>query len=124
MKEITEKLKINYKQKRGKGIFRLVEFEDHNSHIVYIPSLNLSAYGDTSAEAKKMMGDIVLEDFFETLFSENESTVYDHLKKLGWKKSGIYPKELSHDVHVDKDGILKNFNLPTETKITEKLVEI
>jgi len=124
VKEITEKLKISYKQKRGTGIFRIVEFEDHGSHIIFIPSLNLSSYGDTPEEAMKMMGDVVLEDFFETLFSQNESSVYEHLKNLGWKKSGIYPKELSHDVHIDNDGILKNFNLSTETKITEKLIEV
>ncbi|HXI01052.1 MAG TPA: hypothetical protein VNI52_12355 [Sphingobacteriaceae bacterium] len=124
MKEIKETLKINYKQKRGKGIFRLMGFEDHGHHIVYIPSLNLSAYGATPEEAQAMMGDVVLEDFFETLFEQPENSIFDHLRKLGWQKSPLYPKELSNNAHVDRNGILNDFNLSTETKITETLVEV
>ena len=124
MREIKENLKIDFKHKRGKGIFRILEFQDHGHHIVYIPALNLSAYGDTPEDAKEMMGDVVLEDFFENLFDQPESVVFEFLKNLGWTKSTIYPKELSNDVHVDTDGILKNFNLSPETKITEKLVEV
>lgn len=124
MREIKENLKIDYKHKRGKGVFRILEFEDHGHHIVYIPSLKLSSYGNTAEEAQKMMGDVVLEDFFENLFEQSENVIFDYLKNLGWSKSSIYPKELSNDVHIDTDGILKNFNLSSNTKVTEKLVEV
>lgn len=124
MKEIQESLNIDIKHKRGKGIFRIVEFKDHSHYIVYIPSLKLSAYGNSPEEARNMMGDIVLEDFFENLLAQSESVIFDHFKGLGWTKSTIFPKLLSNDVHVDTDGILKNFNLSSDTKITQKLVEV
>ncbi|TKC02694.1 type II toxin-antitoxin system HicB family antitoxin [Pedobacter cryotolerans] len=124
MREIKENLKIDYKHKRGKGVFRILEFEDHGHHIVYIPSLKLSSYGNTADEAQKMMGDVILEDFFENLFEQSEKVIFDYLKNLGWSKSSIYPKELSNDVHIDTYGILKNFNLSSSTKVTEKLVEV
>lgn len=124
MKKVEETLKLNIKQKRGKGIFRMIEFEDHGHTVVYIPSLNLSAYGNNLEEAHEMMANAVLEDFFEALLEQPEHIVFEVLGKLGWQKSPIFSKELSNNVHIDRNGLLKNFNLPQETKITEKLVEV
>lgn len=124
MKEVKESLKLNIKQKKGKGVFRLIQFEDNGHFIAYIPSLNLSGYGDTEEEAINMLGDIVFEDFFENLFEQPENVIFEHLKKFGWTKGAFFTKDLSNNVHIDKEGILKNFNLSSETKITEKLVTV
>lgn len=124
MEEVQECLKINSKKKKGKARLRLVEFIDNGYHIVYIPSLKLSAYGDSKEEARKMMGDVVLDDLFENLTAQPENVILEFLKELGWQKSTIFPKELSYAVHIDTDGILKNFNLSESTKITETLVEV
>lgn len=124
MKEVQEYLKVNSKQKKGKARLRLVEFIDNGYYIVYIPSLKLSAYGNSKQEAREMMGDVVLDDFFENLTAQPEIVALEFLKELGWKKSPIFPKELSFATHVDTDGILKNFNLSESTKITETLVEV
>jgi|GEM_PF-1261993 len=124
MKEIEETLSISYTHKRGKGILRLVEFQDNGHYIVYVPSLNLSAYGNTFDEAFQMMSDVVIEDFFENLLERPEKIVYDHLSNLGWHKSSTDSQGLSNSVHVDTEGILKNFNLSADTKIRETLVEV
>lgn len=123
MRELNEYLKLDFKRKRGKGRFKLVEFLDNGHHIAYLPSLNLSAYGSTKEEARQMMSDIILIDFFESLLNIPESQMFEELQKLGWERSPFFKQDLSKSVHVDRAGILKNFNLSEETVLEEVLVE-
>ena len=124
MKETEDTLSISFAFKRGKGIIRLVEFEDNGHFIVYVPSLNLSAYGNNYDEALQMMSDIVIEDFFDNLLDQPENVIYNHLRILGWQQSQDGSGELSNQVHIDTEGILKNFNLPADTKIKERSLEL
>jgi hypothetical protein len=50
--------------------------------------------------------------------------MYEELRKLGWVPNKIFKKKLSNQAYVDKDGILKNFNLSAETEIKEHFVSI
>jgi len=124
-KQPEEFLKINYKGKSAKVLLRLIGLEDHEYKICYIPSLELSSYGNTFDEAKKMMNE-VLHDFFECLFKLPEYEVVKELNKYGWKrKSNILKKEFENtSPFIDKDGILNNFNLPKETKIKEEFISL
>ena len=123
IRELNEILKLDIKKKSGKGRFKVVEFTDNGHFVTYIPSLNLSASGQNKEEARKMMGDLILKDFFENLLELPESRVYDELQVLGWKRNKFFKHDLSKDVHIDREGILKNFNLSEETKLEEYLVE-
>ena len=88
----TESLTLNVKQRLYKlGAFT-AEFKDGEFHMILLPSLNLSAYGDTEEEAEHMMTGIIIPEFFK--------------------------HQLTGTSHVDKDGILKDFNLSEETVIT------
>ena len=89
----------------------------------FLPSLNLTAYGDSKEKARKMLGDIVIKDFFENLLELPENQIYDELIRLGWERSKFFKQELSKSSHIDRTGILRNFNLSNETVLEETLVE-
>lgn len=123
MRELNEYLKLDKKNKKGKGRFKIIEFLDNGYFITYVPSLNVSSYGSTKAESREMMSDVVLKDFFENILSLPEHQIFSELKKLGWERSAMFTKELSKSAHVDREGVLKNFNLSEETVLEETLVE-
>jgi hypothetical protein len=117
-------IKLDYKHKSAKGYFWTVGFKDHQFHVAYIPSLDLSGYGETEKDALDMLYNQVMDDFFVTLFQLNESQISAELEKYGWKRSKLLRKKFMNTPYVDKEGILKNFNLPAETPIKEQFVGV
>lgn len=119
-----EQIKIDFRKKIAKANLKAVSFKDGGQFIVYIPSLNLSAYGDTQEEAKTMLFDIVLDDFFETLMEAPLDSAKKELFKYGWEQSAILKKQFSSSIFIDRQGILKNFNLSEDTTFQEEMVSI
>lgn len=126
MSEKSEHLNIQHSKnhKSIKGQVKSIDFQNDGYFIVYIPSLKLSSYGSNLAEANKMMGDIVLPDFCETLISQPIDKVLAEFKSLGWSQNAFFKKQLSKSAHVDVEGILRDFELSEDTKINERLVEV
>lgn len=113
------------KNKRAKAYLFLYEFEDNGFFIVYNKSLELSAYGKTPEEAKKMFIDVVYPDFCENLAKLPETEIYKELKRLGWTQhSAFLEKELSNVACVDKEGILRDFNLVEGVTIKDQYVAV
>ena len=125
MSELKETININTKHQSFHGSLCVVQFMDHGHYISYMPSLNLTGYGDTPNEADKLLMDFVVKDFLEGLFSlEKDELIFDELKKLGWQRSPFFKKDLNKSAYVNKEGILRDFNLPAETKIESKLMSV
>src|SRR5215469_2024126 len=103
--------------KSAKAKLFVYEFEDNGFFISYNQSLELSAYGRTQQEAKQRFIEEVFPDFCEHLIQLPEEQIYAELKRLGWKESPFFSQELSNAAYVDKEGILKNFNLPDNAEI-------
>jgi len=119
-----ERLKIDFKTKSIKGNVKGVTFREGDSYIHYIPSLNLSSYGKTKDEATEMMKDVVLRDFCESVVTKPVAFVMKELKKLGWEKSLIFGNELSKSTYIDRDGILRDFELSPDTIFEEQAIEV
>lgn len=81
----------------------LLSFVEEGIHIIYSPALDLSGYGNTEGEAKESF-EVVLSEFFN--YCMNKKTVFDELKRLGWKVKGNrkHPKVESPDM----SELLKN----------------
>lgn len=125
MNDIIETIRIDMGEKSFKGIFNVFHFMDHEHFISYMPSLNLSGYGDSYDEANDFLFKIVLDDYVNNLFSlGNKTKIFNVLKEHGWVADQYRGKHLSKSVHVDKEGILQEFNLPKETPVESELVEI
>lgn len=101
-----------------------IELMDGDFFISYIPSLKLSAYGSTSEEAIKMMTEVVIPDFCETLMEQDKEKVLDDLKNFGFTQSPFFTSELCKSAHIDKEGILKDFNLSEDVEIKERILSI
>lgn len=77
-------------------------------HVIYIPALEMSTYGETKAKAEEMIKQ-TMDEFckFLTELSYEERT--KELQSLGWSKNWIFNKKFSRS-YVDSDGNLKDFN--------------
>lgn len=118
------KLFINFPNKHIKATLSTYIFEDHGFMIYYIPSLNLSAYGDSVEEAKAMMVDTVLPDLLTDMIIKPRFEVFEHLGKLGWLAIDRASEKFENTAYVDKEGILRNFDLPIDTPIEETLLTV
>jgi len=76
----------------------VASFIDNGQHIAYIPSLELSAYGESNEEAINMLFEDVVTDMVHNLFSLTPSEVTKEMKKYGWHKAaGIPNKKFYND---------------------------
>lgn len=119
-----DSIKIDFERQRATGLLRVYDFIDHDNYIAFIPSLNLSAYASTKEEALKRLFEVVVDDFFSTLTALPEYKATEELKKLGWSRGKILKKKFESNTFIDRDGILKNFNLSEETEIHDELVTV
>ena len=97
---------------------RVYKIKDHNHFIQYIPSLNLSGYGDSEGDALEMLKEVV-KDYCENLVDLRPELQEAELSKYGFKRERWKRKQFTSRVHVDKKGILQNFELPEDTPIEE-----
>lgn len=118
------KVKHTAQDQTLQGQLNSIEFKDHGSCIVFIPSLNLSSYGDTPEEAHLMMKDIVLKDFCDTIMNQSFEKIISDLKDLGWSQSPFFKKELSKTAYINKQGLLRDLNVSENTEVTERLVTV
>ena len=92
----------------GLSVFKMID-SDTSQHIIYIPALNLTSYGDTYEKAEEMMK-FCIGDLFELLGKMTSKKRDEELNKLGWKRNKLKNKEFSK-LLVDPKGVLQNFNI-------------
>ncbi|MVN21380.1 hypothetical protein [Mucilaginibacter arboris] len=122
-KPLKQEIHLNIKRGTARGVFSIAYFEDHGHQIAYLPALNLTSYGNNKHEAIQMLDEVV-DDYLDGLFSLPEPQVVSELQKLGWKRDPIFNKDFTADAHIDREGILRNFNLPAETEIEQQLMSV
>lgn len=115
-------LEINFIRKQVRLAVAGFTFLDHGHTVIYLPSLNLSAYGNSEEEAKMMLAQVVLDDFCENLVALSLEEAHEYLAELGWTVESRNGQNFSNSAFVDKDGVLQNFDLPKDTPIVEQVV--
>ena len=119
-----ETITINYKKKIFKVTLKGLSFKEGKYHILYIPSLNLSAYGDNLKEANKMMN-ICLEEFGINAIAFGEDKFNDYLKDFKWKKKKsiipiikisdsikLYIENIKEEIKSDQNQIIIKKEIP------------
>lgn len=66
-------------------------FEEDNLFYAYMPSFDLTGYGNTDQEAKESLK-IVLDEFIR--YTLNKNTLFIEMQRLGWKMEST--KKLMH----------------------------
>jgi hypothetical protein len=71
-------------------------FEEDKIHYAYMPSFDLTGYGNTEDEAKQSLT-VVLDEFLR--YTLNKNTLFTEMQRLGWKiksrKTPIYAPKVS-----------------------------
>ena len=71
-------------------------FEEDNIHYAYMPSFDLTGYGNSEEEAKESLT-IVLDEFLR--YTLNKNTLFIEMQRLGWKikskKKPMYAPQMS-----------------------------
>lgn len=98
-------------------------FQSDGFWIFYTPALEISAYGDTQQESEKHFFNIYLPEFFNQLI-EKPSEGIKELERLGWKKSKFFRKRFTSNAFVDRNGFLQQFDLPEDTHVIDKSIEV
>ncbi|MCH1472722.1 MAG: hypothetical protein L7V85_02300 [Bacteroidia bacterium] len=122
MKQFEDTIKFDFK----KGIYRcscvVYLFKDGNSQIAYAPSLQVSGYGDTLTDAMEML-DSTMNNYFQNMLEAGQKETVQELTHNGWVSSSIFKKQFHNSSFVDTLGVLRNFDLPEDTKIqVEKIL--
>lgn len=107
-----------------KGEFNGLMVKEDKYFVFYIPSLQITSYGDSPEEAEHNMVNVYLPQLCEDLFSLPVSEMMKELLKLGWNKSPYFNNELSKVSYVDKDGALKELAVDQTTQVEEKLLSV
>ena len=114
-----EFITIDERDQSSNGCLRIITYidKDTNQHIAYVPSLEVTGYGNTETEARDLLW-VAIEKFFDHLFSPSVTRIYDELSKLGWKRSWYKKKEFSR-TYIDVTGELKEFALEDSIRTEE-----
>ncbi len=103
---------LNVNIKKGKISLSVTGFtfidKDTKQYNIYIPSLDISSYGENLKKAEVMIKHSFM-DFCEHLLSLNVTDINSTLSSLGWNRSKIFSKQFSK-MYVDGNGDLQNFN--------------
>lgn len=96
---------------KGKATLSVVALKfvdkDTKQKCVYLPSLDISGYGETDEKATEMAKFCII-DFFQYLFTLPPDKLQIELAKFGWKRS-MFKKDFSK-AYVDGNGVLQNLN--------------
>lgn len=120
-KSVAESLYINRNRSRVRGMMHATQFVDKDTkqYVIYIPSLEVSAYGETVEKAMEMMKEVLM-DTSRHLINLDEHAMLKELRDLGWHRR-VFKKQFSRTV-VDENGDLQNWNAEEESikKVTLK----
>jgi len=111
-------LKIDFQKNKITGKLQAKVFQNEGYWIFYVPSLDLSSYAETIEDAEKFFFEVYLNDFFENVF-KNPKQGLEELESLGWKRDKVFKKQFVSDSYVNKDGFLKEFDLPEGTEVVD-----
>jgi len=121
--QVNQSIKVDKKKATIKATFKSFNIKDGKYFVAYIPSLDMTGYGDSENEAVDMLKD-VMDDFFSDLIKLSLSDIDKELAKYGWNHSKIFKKQFSNRAHVDKGGVLKGFEMPKDTPIEENILQV
>lgn len=94
--------RLEYKDKSVNVRLGMYLFKEGDSHIVYCPALDLSAYGDSEEQAKKSFSDILA---ITIKYMLNKNTMKEDLINHGWKIKSLKQKKIKAPSF---DDMLKN----------------
>lgn len=104
---------IRFKKGKLSASLLVVQGKEFDSFVLFAPTLNLSGYGNTKAEAEEMLKESFL-DFGKHFMSLSSTEKDTYLFKYGFSKEKFKTKNFSK-AYIDVDGELQNLDLEDKT---------
>ncbi len=82
MQQVNLKAEKNIGTKSIKVDLQVLFFEEDNIHFAYMPSFDLTGYGNTVEECKESLT-VVVDEFLRYTLKKN--TLFIEMQRLGWK---------------------------------------
>jgi len=103
-------LRIDHNKRSVKAYISILSFIDKDTRqwVYYMPTLDVTGYGETEDKAAEMMK-FSIGELFSHLLNLSNKHLQTELSKLGWKKNYFRNKEYAKSF-VDINGELQNFN--------------
>ncbi len=93
----------NFGTKSVKVDLQVLFFVEDNIHYAYMPSFDLTGYGNTEKEAKDSLT-VVLDEFLK--YTLNKNTLFIEMQRLGWKikskKRPMYAPQMSDLINTNE----------------------
>jgi len=101
-----------------RGYINIIKFQDRDTKqwVYYVPSLEISGYGENAEKAFLMLRESI-DDFFGNLVMLPKDKLKEELAHWGWRRNKLRTKDYSR-AYVDSDGDLKNFNADNVERLT------
>lgn len=120
---VNQKIKIDKSKSAVKATFQSFNIKDGEHFVTYIPSLNMTGYGASESEGIEMIKEI-MTDYFDNLVKLSLAEIDVELNKFGWNQNHFFKKQFKNTTFVDKNGILKGFEMPKDTPIVENRLQV
>lgn len=103
-------IRVNRTSKKIRGTLTKIIYRDKDTRqiVMYLPSFDLSGYGENELKAEEMLK-FCLNEYLGFLIELSPSKMDVELGKLGWKHNRLKNKEYS-SAYIDIKGELQNFN--------------
>ena len=113
-----DKIRFNLNNNNASILLNAVSFidKDTKQHLLYIPSLDMSSYGENPDKANEMMR-ASLEYYFANLLCMDLEAIEEELGKYGWSRT--MPGSEFFISPIEINGRLQDFN--AENNIIEHL---
>lgn len=111
-----ETLNIDRNKNIFKGHLSGICFKEGDYQIIYVPSLEISSYGEDLKEANSMMKKIITQ-YGKDLLHLTESKMNKTLTEMGWQKSKFFKRKHENMSDTTFEDIRKEFNLPDDIKV-------
>lgn len=114
----NESIRIDPNRKKGSLVAKVYRFQDNDTkqHVLFIPSLQITSYGENLEKAKEMLRG-ALTEYMKMLTSFSHEKIAKELLGLGWRHVPFAKKQYSK-AFVDTNGELQNLNA-FENKVEE-----
>jgi predicted RNase H-like HicB family nuclease len=112
-------IRLNRSKSNADALLHLMRFKDGEFHIVYLPEIKMSSYGETEQEAIDMLMD-TLTIYLSNLIGLAKKEMEGELARYGFFVGSMIHKNFEYKgPYVDVKGVLKEFNLPEDTTVEE-----
>lgn len=116
MRNRKEELRIAHDRSVISANLNGIGFEDDGFFVIYIPSLNISGYGDNEEEANEMVIE-VFNEFSQSLLSLSRRQMLAELNKMGWKQERYRKKRLVHLSETTFEDLKKELDISDDVEI-------